>query len=190
MGVVKALVRAGGAALNAKNAAGETAQQLSLRGGHPEVARVLLQVRRLCTPRTGVTCVASVRCRLGPRLAYRYRHRPTVCGVQAQAKQCGPGSARRRRAATALIIAAWCLSLLQEEEASRSRSAATGAASAPLSAPLSAPPARHACAACGVGSSPSGARFKKCARCKAVRYCSKGCQSTHWPVHKASCAER
>jgi hypothetical protein len=44
-----------------------------------------------------------------------------------------------------------------------------------------------ACAACGANSS-AGAAFKKCARCKAVRYCSKDCQRTHWPVHKASCA--
>jgi ankyrin repeat protein len=45
------------------------------------------------------------------------------------------------------------------------------------------------CAACGV-SSFSGVNFKKCSRCKAVRYCSKDCQLSHWPVHKASCAER
>ena len=45
-----------------------------------------------------------------------------------------------------------------------------------------------ACAACGGGGSASGAVFMKCARCKAVRYCSKDCQRTHWRLHKASCA--
>jgi ankyrin repeat protein len=44
------------------------------------------------------------------------------------------------------------------------------------------------CAACGSSSSgASNANFKKCARCLAVRYCSKNCQLTHWPVHKVSC---
>jgi ankyrin repeat protein len=42
------------------------------------------------------------------------------------------------------------------------------------------------CAACG-SSSPADAQFKKCSRCRAVRYCSKDCQRTHWPVHKATC---
>ena len=45
-----------------------------------------------------------------------------------------------------------------------------------------------ACAACGTSSIPTDAAFKTCARCKAVQYCSKDCQRTHWPVHKASCA--
>jgi hypothetical protein len=45
-----------------------------------------------------------------------------------------------------------------------------------------------ACAACGSSSIPTDAAFKTCARCKAVQYCSKDCQRTHWPVHKASCA--
>jgi ankyrin repeat protein/uncharacterized protein YjgD (DUF1641 family) len=45
-----------------------------------------------------------------------------------------------------------------------------------------------ACAACGTNSIPTDAAFKRCSRCKAVQYCSKDCQRTHWPVHKASCA--
>ena len=44
-----------------------------------------------------------------------------------------------------------------------------------------------ACAACGTSSIPTDAAFKTCARCKAVQYCSKDCQRTHWPVHKATC---
>lgn len=46
-----------------------------------------------------------------------------------------------------------------------------------------------ACAACGSSSSSPDAAFKKCSRCKAVRYCSVLCQRMHWPVHKASCSE-
>jgi hypothetical protein len=46
-----------------------------------------------------------------------------------------------------------------------------------------------ACAACGSSSSSSGDPLKTCGRCKAVKYCSALCQRTHWPVHKASCAE-
>jgi ankyrin repeat protein len=66
------------------------------------------------------------------------------------------------------------------EAAAQSQSAAAATATATQTG---------VCAACGVSSS-SGAHFKKCSRCKAVRYCSKDCQLTHWPVHKASCAER
>ena len=45
----------------------------------------------------------------------------------------------------------------------------------------------NACAACGGDSSP-GSALQRCSRCHSVRYCSVGCQRTHWPAHKASCA--
>jgi sulfatase maturation enzyme AslB (radical SAM superfamily) len=32
------------------------------------------------------------------------------------------------------------------------------------------------------------ATLKRCTECKAVRYCSKGCQRNHWPSHKSLCA--
>jgi hypothetical protein len=31
--------------------------------------------------------------------------------------------------------------------------------------------------------------FKKCSQCKAVHYCSVGCQKQHWPKHKVECAK-
>jgi hypothetical protein len=56
------------------------------------------------------------------------------------------------------------------------RSAAAAASRAPT------------CAACG-SSSAGDAHFKQCAQCKAVRYCGKLCQRTHWPVHKLICVQ-
>ena len=31
---------------------------------------------------------------------------------------------------------------------------------------------------------------QRCSRCRRAAYCSKACQSAHWPAHKASCAVR
>jgi ankyrin repeat protein len=50
------------------------------------------------------------------------------------------------------------------------------------------PPQPGACAACGAdGGGDAAAAFKKCARCRDVKYCRKECQRLHWRVHKASC---
>ena len=49
------------------------------------------------------------------------------------------------------------------------------------------------CARCGLAprpaTAPSSAAFKSCARCRAVRYCSRSCQVAHWQAgHKESCS--
>lgn len=41
----------------------------------------------------------------------------------------------------------------------------------------------HKCEACGS----VGAKFKKCARCEYVRYCSRDCQVQDWTKHKSRC---
>ncbi|RHZ02499.1 hypothetical protein DYB35_000048 [Aphanomyces astaci] len=38
------------------------------------------------------------------------------------------------------------------------------------------------CGSCG-----AQGKWKKCARCNAMAYCSQACQKRHWPVHKTSC---
>ncbi|KAI9016885.1 hypothetical protein DFJ74DRAFT_678687 [Hyaloraphidium curvatum] len=43
-------------------------------------------------------------------------------------------------------------------------------------------------AKCGINSSDPGApTFRRCSRCKAVEYCSKECQRSHWAEHKKVC---
>ena len=32
-------------------------------------------------------------------------------------------------------------------------------------------------------------KFKQCARCNTIRYCSKECQSKHWKIHKTACRQ-
>ena len=40
----------------------------------------------------------------------------------------------------------------------------------------------------GLPATPS-VKFRHCARCRAVSYCSKECQMKHWPDHRLSCSE-
>jgi hypothetical protein len=40
---------------------------------------------------------------------------------------------------------------------------------------------QQACGNCGEDGG------KRCSRCKSVKYCSKGCQMTHWAEHKKTC---
>ncbi|KAI9762267.1 MAG: hypothetical protein M1840_001446 [Geoglossum simile] len=50
-------------------------------------------------------------------------------------------------------------------------------------------PELRACIACNksVAELPTGSGLKRCGRCLKVAYCSKECQSTHWPQHKVAC---
>jgi ankyrin repeat protein len=73
-------------------------------------------------------------------------------------------------------------------ELERSASAPRGGAQSRSTAATATVTQTGGCAACGGGSVPSGAAFKRCSRCKTVKYCSALCQRTHWSVHKASCA--
>jgi hypothetical protein len=44
------------------------------------------------------------------------------------------------------------------------------------------------CAVCGAATRPGGKRLRKCARCRAVRYCSEACQKEDWTSHKQQCS--
>jgi hypothetical protein len=44
-----------------------------------------------------------------------------------------------------------------------------------------------ACAVCGAANTSDGAKLRKCAGCRAVRYCSPACQKAHWREHRAAC---
>jgi hypothetical protein len=40
---------------------------------------------------------------------------------------------------------------------------------------------------CGCGAEDPHNRMRKCARCRAARYCTPECQRSHWKVHRAEC---
>ena len=44
------------------------------------------------------------------------------------------------------------------------------------------------CDHCG-GEETSILKFRRCARCKGVKYCSKGCQVAAWPSHRLVCRD-
>ena len=46
-------------------------------------------------------------------------------------------------------------------------------------------PPMEKCAVCGKQGEASA--IPRCSRCKMIRYCSRACQSTDWPRHKAAC---
>jgi len=50
-----------------------------------------------------------------------------------------------------------------------------------------APEAPPTCASCGAGPAAGGTTFKKCSRCKSVRYCGRDCQQAHFADHKVEC---
>ena len=47
--------------------------------------------------------------------------------------------------------------------------------------------AKFACAMCGKEWHAPQVPHKWCARCKAVKYCSRACQKEHWAEHKGKC---
>ncbi|KAF9561122.1 hypothetical protein EC968_005838 [Mortierella alpina] len=44
------------------------------------------------------------------------------------------------------------------------------------------------CGQCAKTETASGDKLKRCAKCKSAFYCSRSCQTTHWKVHKKTCA--
>ncbi|KAI9024675.1 hypothetical protein DFJ74DRAFT_705418 [Hyaloraphidium curvatum] len=47
----------------------------------------------------------------------------------------------------------------------------------------------YGCASCGKMSAKEGGEMKRCSRCRAAHYCSKECQTAHWPQHKTVCRD-
>lgn len=43
------------------------------------------------------------------------------------------------------------------------------------------------CAFCGKGQMAKDLALQRCAKCHSVYYCSRECQKSHWPAHKAKC---
>jgi hypothetical protein len=48
-------------------------------------------------------------------------------------------------------------------------------------------PALNTCAFCDESPACAAMKLSRCAGCKCVAYCSKGCQKAHWPVHRQHC---
>jgi hypothetical protein len=59
------------------------------------------------------------------------------------------------------------------------QSASEGAAAAPVDASV--------CAFCEESPERAAMKRSRCGACKAVMYCSVGCQKAHWKIHKAQC---
>lgn len=43
------------------------------------------------------------------------------------------------------------------------------------------------CANCNTNTTKDGKPLQRCSRCKGVYYCSRECQTSHWPKHKPNC---
>jgi hypothetical protein len=68
--------------------------------------------------------------------------------------------------------------------------AGPGPARSPAAAGAAGPPpgSSEACAGCGArAGGEQGVRLMRCVGCQAARYCSPGCQRTHWPSHRRDC---
>jgi hypothetical protein len=48
-------------------------------------------------------------------------------------------------------------------------------------------PTEATCGGCGATRARDGAPLSHCSRCKKQKYCSKECQTNHWPAHKLVC---
>ncbi|KAJ7068732.1 hypothetical protein C8F01DRAFT_1119132 [Mycena amicta] len=53
-----------------------------------------------------------------------------------------------------------------------------------MSSSLFFPAAKNGCLVCR-----KGGKLRQCAGCKTVQYCSRECQRSHWPLHKAHCSK-
>ena len=92
------------------------------------------------------------------------------------------------------------LEILECSDGSSSEETSTGSASGAAAAPASgqqqgaaagSSSQRHAaaapcCSTCGAAAS-ADTKLRKCAGCKAVRYCSTECQKAHWRAHRPAC---
>eukprot|EP00035_Acanthoeca_spectabilis_P002312 m.86869 g.86869 ORF g.86869 m.86869 type:complete len:551 (+) comp11499_c0_seq1:223-1875(+) len=133
-------------------------------------------------------CATAVLCYLTPGGGLRETTTPVLCRALARLSRAYGGGWDFLRDDLPIIgdlasptLADITLSLSQTPASSRC---------APRSPPL--PPTMHldVCGrrGCTQQEAPGGEGFKRCARCKGVKYCGGGCQKAAWRHHKLFCA--